>query len=70
MSLCAKLSRKPEPPAYAEILNQFPAASVADHLGITYSYVKMILSGNRRPGQALERRLVALSAQVTSEKEQ
>ena len=67
MSIIAKLSKKPNPPAYAEILNQFPAATVAEHLGITFSYVKMILSGNRKPSEQLEQRFIALADEVEAE---
>lgn len=67
MSIIAKLSKKPTPPAYAEALNQFPAATVAEHLGITFSYVKMILSGNRKPSPELHQRFVDLADAVRAE---
>ena len=67
MSLLSELSKKPEPPVYAATLKQFPPASVAQKLGISCGYTHMILSGNRKPSQALERRLIDLAAQVECE---
>lgn len=70
MSIVAKLSKKPNPPPYSATLSQFPAATVAEHLGITFSYVKMILSGNRKPSKKLEQRFIALANEVQAEMEQ
>lgn len=70
MSLVSELSRKPEPPAYAAILQQFPAPAIAEHVGVTYGYIINILTGTRRPGKALEQKLTQLAAQVASEQAQ
>ena len=69
MSIVKKLSKKPTPPAYAEILNQFPTVAIAEHLNISYSYAKFILNGDRKPGKALEQRFFDLAEQVEAELE-
>jgi hypothetical protein len=70
MSLLAELSKKPIPPIYAEILKPLSIYAVADRLDISYSYWRMILLGQRRPGHKLEKRILALAEQVKAELEQ
>ena len=66
MSLIYELST-PKRPEYAETLRQFPLACVAEKVGVSYSYLSNILSGQRKPGGPLERKLKVLARQVKSE---
>lgn len=67
MSLIQELGAELQPPAYAEILEQFPRVNIAKKLKISPSYVGLIFTGARTPGKPLEKRLMELAAQVASE---
>ncbi len=69
MSLLSELSKKPSPPVYADVLRPLSVYAVADRLDISYSYWRMILLGQRRPGHKLERRILELAEQVKAELE-
>lgn len=67
MSLLPELTKKPEPPVYAELLKPLSIYAVADRLDISYSYWRMLLLGQRRPGHKLEKRILELTEQVKAE---
>ena len=67
MSLVEKLSKKPEPPSYAEKLKNFQTSAVAKHLEISPSWLALILQGTRPPGKRLEQKLINLVKEIEAE---
>ena len=70
MSLLSELTKKPVPPVYAEIFKPLSVYAVADRLDISYSYWRMILLGQRRPGHKLEKKILELAELIEAELKQ
>ena len=67
MSLVEKLSKKPTPPSYAEKLKNFQTCAMAEYLGISPSWLALVLRGTRPPGKRLESKILQLVADLESE---
>lgn len=67
MTLAEKLSKKPEPPSYAEKLKNFQTCAMAEYLGISPSWLALVLQGTRPAGKRLEARILQLVADLEAE---
>lgn len=68
MTLAEKLSKKPVPPPYAAKLKNFQTCAVAEYLGISPSWLALVLRGTRPPSQRLEARIMQLVADIEAER--
>lgn len=70
MCIVSELSKNPTPPDYADILAQFPRATVAQKIGCSAGYISNILSGCKPPGRKLDLKLRELATAVEAEMSQ
>lgn len=68
MTLAEKLSKKPVPPPYAAKLKNFQTCAVAEYLGISPSWLALVLRGTRPPGKRLESKILQLVADLEAER--
>jgi len=67
MSILSKLNAKPQKPDYAHTLKQFSAINIGKTLDVSPGYIHSILSGCRKPGKDLDKRLRNLANEVKAE---
>ena len=66
-SLIAELSKKYTPPEFAKIFKPYTRGAIAEQIGLSYGLTSNILSGCRKPSPELEKRFIALAAQIEFE---
>ena len=66
MGLISELSTVKKP-VYAETLRQFKLGAVADKVGVSYGYLINVLTGTRKPGAKLDKKLAELAKQIELE---
>jgi len=69
MSILEELTAAVPDPYFKSVLDPFPRTNLAAKLGITTTYLSMLMYGHKTPGKALKARIDELIEQIEAELE-